>query len=161
MNGWLVALGIMVSDSTEIFLIALLSGFTQTTSLTESIRPMARLAAVCILVPMVSCTGGATLLRFAYGVPFVEGWAVLVSRRRLGPADDHAAPAELDRSDVLDGRPRQVAFQTLALSALVAVVGYFDFHDALPGLFLAFPFLLLTTFRGRLLGATTAAGPLA
>ncbi|HUL11640.1 MAG TPA: ATP-binding protein, partial [Methylococcaceae bacterium] len=54
-----------------------------------------------------------------------------------------------------------VAFQTLALPALVAVVGYFDFHNALPGLFLAFPFLLLTTFRGRLLGATTAAAPLA
>ena len=109
---------------------------------------------------MVSAAGGATLLRFAYGVPFADGWEVLVSRRRLGPADDHAAPAELDRSDVLDRRPAPCRIQTLALSALVAVVGYFDFHDALPGLFLAFPFLLLTTFRGRLLGATTAAAPL-
>jgi C4-dicarboxylate-specific signal transduction histidine kinase len=41
------------------------------------------------------------------------------------------------------------------------IVGYLDFYDAVPGLFLVFPFLLLTTFQGRLLGATTAAAAVA
>ena len=51
--------------------------------------------------------------------------------------------------------------ETLLLAGLVAIVGYLDFHDAVPGLFLVFPFLLLTTFQGRLLGATTAAAAVA
>jgi two-component system, sensor histidine kinase len=159
-NSWLVSLGIMVTDSTEISLVALLSGFTQTTSLTESIRPMARLAAVCILVPMVSCTGGATLLRFAYDVPFADGWGAWYLADASGLLT--ITPLLLSWTDrtFRTAGSRHVALQTLGLSGLVAVVGYLDFHDALPGLFLAFPFLLLTTFRGRLLGATTAVAPL-
>jgi PAS domain S-box-containing protein len=51
--------------------------------------------------------------------------------------------------------------ETLLLAGLVAIVGYLDFHDAVPGLFLVFPFLLLTTFQGRLLDATTAAAAVA
>ena len=56
---------------------------------------------------------------------------------------------------------RRVIPETLLLAGLVAIVSYLDFHDAVPGLFLVFPFLLLTTFQGRLLGATTAAAAVA
>jgi hypothetical protein len=56
---------------------------------------------------------------------------------------------------------RRVIPETLLLAGVVAIVGYLDFHDAVPGLFLVFPFLLLTTFQGRLLGATTAGAAVA
>ena len=160
-NGWLVSLGIMVTDSAEFTLIAALSGFTPTTSLTESIQPMARLAALCILVPMVGAAAGATLLRFAYSVPFADGWGPWYLADASGLL--LITPLLLSWTDPTfwTAGASHVAYQTLALSALVAIAGYFDFHNALPGLFLAFPFLVLTTFRGRLLGATTAAAPLA
>ena len=160
-NGWAVSLGIMVTDSAEFTLVAALSGFTPTTSLTESIRPMARLGALCILVPMVGAAAGAILIRFAYGVPFADGWGPWYLADASGLL--MITPLLLRWTDPTfwTAGASHVAFQTLALSALVAIAGYFDFHDALPGLFFAFPFLLLTTFRGRLLGATTAAAPLA
>jgi len=67
----------------------------------------------------------------------------------------------LDRSEASDLglAPRQP--ETLLLAGVVAIVGYLDFHDAVPGLFLVFPFLLLTTFQGRLLGTTTAGAAVA
>ena len=57
----ILALGIVVCDSTEIILVSALAGFTETTSLSDSIWPMARLGALCIFVPMISAAGGATL----------------------------------------------------------------------------------------------------
>jgi diguanylate cyclase len=71
---WVVGLGIVVCDTTEILLVATLSGFTETASLEESVWPIARLALVSLLVPMVSATGGAALLNLALGVPFGNGW---------------------------------------------------------------------------------------
>ena len=112
----IVSLGIVACDSAEIFLVAALSRFTATTSLRDGIRPMARLAALCVLVPTVSATGGATLLRFAYGVPFVEGWEVWY----LGTASGllTITPLLLSWTDpcfwATDSR--QMAFETLALS---------------------------------------------
>jgi PAS domain S-box-containing protein len=158
---WVVGLGIVVCDTTEILLVATLSGFTETASLEESVWPIARLALVSLLVPMVSATGGAALLNLALGVPFGNGWEnwylatasglVIVTPLLLCWTD-----RRLRTSDW-----RRVIPETLLLAGLVAIVGYLDFHDAVPGLFLVFPFLLLTTFQGRLLGATTAAAAVA
>jgi PAS domain S-box-containing protein len=158
---WVVGLGIVICDTTEILLVATLSGFTETASLEESVWPIARLALVSLLVPMVSATGGAALLNLALGVPFGDGWEnwylatasglVIVTPLLLCWTD-----RRLRTSDW-----RRVIPETLLLAGLVAIVGYLDFHDAVPGLFLVFPFLLLTTFQGRLLGATTAAAAVA
>jgi PAS domain S-box-containing protein len=158
---WVVGLGIVICDTTEILLVATLSGFTETASLEESVWPIARLALVSLLVPMVSATGGAELLNLALGVPFGDGWEnwylatasglVIVTPLLLCWTD-----RRLRTSDW-----RRVIPETLLLAGLVAIVGYLDFHDAVPGLFLVFPFLLLTTFQGRLLGATTAAAAVA
>jgi PAS domain S-box-containing protein len=158
---WVVGLGIVVCDTTEILLVATLSGFTETASLEESVWPIARLAMVSLLVPMVSATGGAALLNLALGVPFGNGWEnwylatasglVIVTPLLLCWTD-----RRLRTSDW-----RRVIPETLLLAGLVAIIGYLDFHDAVPGLFLVFPFLLLTTFQGRLLGATTAAAAVA
>jgi integral membrane sensor domain MASE1 len=71
---WVVGLGIVVCDISEILLVATLSGFTETAYLEESVWPIARLALVSLLVPMVSATGGAALLNLALGMPFGEGW---------------------------------------------------------------------------------------
>ena len=54
----------------------------------------------------------------------------------------------------------QQAGQAVLLAGLVAMVGYAVCHADILGLYLPFPFLLLATFRGRLLGATTAAAAL-
>ncbi len=156
-----VGLGIVACDSPEILLVALLSGFTEATPLDESIWPMARLAAVCLLVPMASAAGGATLLWFAYGVPFAEGWKNWYLAIVCGYLTVTPLLLSWTEPKLRSAGSRRAAVQTLALAGLVAVVGYLDFHDALPGLFLAFPLLLLTTFNGRLLGATTAAAVLA
>jgi PAS domain S-box-containing protein len=158
---WVVGLGIVVCDTTEILLVATLSGFNETSSLEESVWPIARLALVSILVTMVSATGGAALLNLALGVPFGDAWEnwylatasglVIVTPLLLCWTD-----RRLRTSDW-----RRVIPETLLLAGLVAIVGYLDFQDAVPGLFLVFPFLLLTTFQGRLLGATTAAAAVA
>ncbi len=157
----IVGLGIVVCDSSEILLIATLSGFAETTSLEGSVWPLARFAAVGLLVPMASAAGGASVLSLAYGVPFGEGWETWYLANASGQLT--VTPLLLSWTDpkLTTAGSRQAALRTLALAGLVAVVGYVDFHDALPGLFLAFPFLLLTTFSGRLLGATTAAAALA
>lgn len=156
----IVGLGMVVCDSSEILLIATLSGFTETTSLDGSIWPLARLAAVCLLVPTASAAGGASLLSLAFGVPFGEGWETWYLANASGQLT--VTPLLLSWTDrrLRTAGSRHV-LETLALSGLVAVVGSLDFLDALPGLFLSFPFLLLTTFHGRLLGATTAAAALA
>jgi two-component system, sensor histidine kinase len=156
-----IGLGIVACDSPEILFVALLSGFTEATSLEESIWPMARLAAVCLLVPMASAAGGATLLWFAYGVPFEEGWKNWYLAIACGYLTVTPLLLSWTDSKLRTASSRHAALQTLALSGLVAVVGYIDFHDTLPGMFLAFPLLLLTTFHGRLVAATTAGAALA
>jgi PAS domain S-box-containing protein len=158
---WVVGLGIVICDTTEILLVATLSGFTETASLEESVWPIARLALVSLLVPMVSATGGAALLNLALGVPFGDGWENWYLATASGlvivtPLLLCWTNRRLRTSDW-----RRVIPETLLLAGLVAIVGYLDFHDAVPGLFLVFPFLLLTTFQGRLLGATTAAAAVA
>jgi PAS domain S-box-containing protein len=158
---WVVGLGIVICDTTEILLVATLSGFTETASLEESVWPIARLALVSLLVPMVSATGGAELLNLALGVPFGDGWENWYLATASGlvivtPLLLCWTNRRLRTSDW-----RRVIPETLLLAGLVAIVGYLDFHDAVPGLFLVFPFLLLTTFQGRLLGATTAAAAVA
>ncbi len=157
----IVALGVAICDVSEILLIATLSGFTETTALDDSIWPLTRFAAVALIVPIASAAGGAALLHLAYGVPFGEGWQNWYLANVSGQLT--VTPLLLSWTDrtLRSAGSRDAALQTIALSGLVAVVGYLDFHDALPGLFLAFPFLLLTAFNGRLLGATTAAAVLA
>jgi integral membrane sensor domain MASE1 len=158
---WVVGLGIVACDITEILLVATLSGFTESASLEQSVWPIARLTLVSLLVPMVSATGGAALLNLALGVPFVDGWInwylatasglVIVTPLLLCWTDPRLRTSDW----------RRVIPETLLLAGLVAIVAYLDFRDAVPGLFLVFPFLLLTTFQGRLLGATTAAAAVA
>jgi integral membrane sensor domain MASE1 len=125
----------------EILLVTTLSGFTKTASLEESVWPIVRLALVSLLVPMVSATGGAALLNLALGVPFGEGWGnwyfatagglLIVTPLLLCWTDPRLRTSDW----------RRVIPETLLLAGLVAIVGYPDFHDAVPGLFLVFPFL--------------------
>ena len=161
MHNPLIAIGLTPCDCLEIFLITALSGFTCDTSLDGSIWPLARLAAACLVAPAVSALGGAALITLAYGAPFLAGWKTWYLGTACGELT--VTPLLLSWTDrTLQTRPsRNAIFQTLGLSVLVAVVGYVDFHDSLPGLFLAFPLLLLAAFNGRLVGATTASAALA
>src|SRR5271168_3055852 len=114
----IVGIGVVVCDSTEILLVATLSGFTEATSLTDSIWPMARLAAVCLLVPMASATGGAWLLNLAFGVPFGEGWKNWYLATACGQLT--VTPLLLSWTDqtLRVGGSRHAVLQTLALSGL-------------------------------------------
>ncbi len=154
-------LGVAACDGAEILLIAILSGFTEATSLNESVWPIARLVAVCLLVTIATSACGATLVGFCFGVPFGAGWINWYLAEICGYLT--VTPLMLSWTDpkVRIIGSLHTVLQTMALSGLVAAVGYVDFHDALPGVFLAFPLLLLTTFHGRLLGATTAVAALA
>ena len=157
----LLALGIATCDSCEILLVATLAELTGAAALDGGIGPMVRLALICLAVPVLSSTAGAGLLVAFYGGPFAASWLIwyldvtcglLIVTPFLLSWTDQSLRKQLLRGTVA---------QTVVLAGGVALVGFLDFHDKLPGLFLAFPVLLFATFNGRLLGATTATVALA
>ena len=153
----IVGLAFCAFDSFEILLVATLSGFAGTTVPALQIWPLARLALVSVLVPIMSAAAGGSLATLAFGGSFLRNWKPWYLASVCGLLT--VTPLLLswtDRAHWAD-RSRRVNAQIVVLAGLVAVVGYFDFHDAEPGMFLAFPFLLLTAFSGGLAGATTAA----
>jgi two-component system, sensor histidine kinase len=161
-DGWSpVVLGIGACDTFEILLVATLAGPEGVASPADSIWSLARLALVCLIVPMMSAAGGVSLLHLVSGAPFLDYWKTWYLADACGLLT--ITPLLLSWTDQArqPDRSRNAIGQTIILSLLVAAVGYVDFNDAVPGLFLTFPFLLLAAFNGRLLGATTAAAALA
>jgi signal transduction histidine kinase len=158
-GGPLIALGVASCDSFEILSVASLSSLGGVAR-TNDIWSIARLALVCMLVPAVSAGGGAVLLRLAYGAPFLVSWKTWYLSVACGQLT--VTPLLLSWTDqgLRANRSRGVLMQTILLAGLAAAIGYVDFNDPLPGLFFAFPFLLLAAFNGRLFGATTAAAAL-
>ena len=159
--GPILTLGIVPCDILEIVLVSVAIWRGGDVSLRfRSIWQTTKFALICLLVPVASSAGGAALLTFTLGEPFLSLWRtwyladtfglLIVIPLLMSWTDQHL------RSDI----PRIVIVKAGVLAGLVAVVGYLDFNDALPGLFLAFPFLILASFHGRLLGATTATAAL-
>ncbi|MDB5540998.1 MAG: hypothetical protein JWQ89_2725 [Devosia sp.] len=157
----LTGIGYITCDTVEILLVVVLFRATGAGSPLAGIWPLARLALICLIAPLVSATGGAGLTALAYGVPFVPAWETWYLSTTCGLLT--VTPLLLSWSEQLarPDRSRGAVVQTILLAGLLAFVGYMDFNDNLPGMFLAFPFLLLAAFGGRLLGATTAAATLA
>ena len=156
-----IGIGFTTCDGFEILLVALLAGSTGIASPIDQIWPMARLALVCLLVPTISATGGATLLASGFGASFSPSWLIWYLATACGLLT--TTPLLLSWTDQTfrTDRARYVAGQSIILAMVVGAVGYLQFSVSLPDMFLAFPFLLLATFNGRLLGATTAAATLA
>ena len=150
------ALWIAADDCGEILIVATLARAFGVTSL-NSINSVARLALICLLVPVMSAAEGASLLAFYFGTPFGEGWKTWYLANTFGLL--MVTPLLLSWTDpgVRERNLRGRAVQAVVLAGCVAGVTYLDFHDALPDSFIAFPVLLVATFSGGLLGATTGA----
>jgi signal transduction histidine kinase/DNA-binding response OmpR family regulator len=162
-DGPAIAVAVVGCDILEIVLVAaLLSRWlgSEAAQPFTSIGKMTQFALVCLLVPVISGGAGAGMLALTHGAPFLTGWRtwslastfglLIVVPLLLGWTD---AVLRADRSNI-------AILQTLVLAGLVALIGLVDFNDQRSGLFLTFPFLLIATFQGRLLGATTAVAAL-
>jgi two-component system, sensor histidine kinase len=160
-NPPLLALGIAGCDFCEILFVALLVEGTGITALAGGIWAMASLALICLAVPVVSSTAGTLLLMLFYGVPFWTSWIIWYLATAFGLL--MVVPFLLSWTDpALRIFPSRAAIaQVAALAALTGGVGYVTFIGGQPDGFMAFPFLMLATFNGRLLGATTATVTLA
>jgi signal transduction histidine kinase/HPt (histidine-containing phosphotransfer) domain-containing protein/ActR/RegA family two-component response regulator len=159
--GPILTLGIVPCDVSEILLVSVAISKGGDASLRFStIWQTTKFALICGLVTIVSSAGGAGLLTLTLGEPFLALWSTWYLADTFGlliviPLLMSWTDQSL-RSEILG----IVIVKAALLSGLVAVVGYLDFNGALPGLFLTFPFLILASFHGRLLGATTATAAL-
>ena len=154
-----IALGIAGCDGSEILVVAALSSIGGVPR-TDNIWSLAKLALACLLVPTVNGAIGAGLLTLAYNTPFLVGWKTWYFAEICGLLI--VTPLLLSWTDpeMHSDRSQRTLAETILLAGLVAGIGYVDFTDPLPGLFFAFPFLLLAAFSGGLLGATTATAAL-
>ena len=155
-NPLLLAFGIAGCDSSEILLVALLVEAAGLTALAGGIWAMTGLTLICLAVPIVSSTAGTIMLVHFYGVPFWTSWTIWYLSTAFGLLT--VVPLLLSWTDpALRTFPsRAVIAQVVALAALTGGVGYVTFTGLQPDRYAIFPFLLLATFNGRLLGATTA-----
>jgi HD-GYP domain-containing protein (c-di-GMP phosphodiesterase class II) len=152
----IIGLGIVACNSVEILLIAMLAGFGVASPL-ENIWSLTKFALICLLVPTVSATGGAGLLSIAYGARFFAAWKTWYLADICGLLT--ITPLLLSWTDpaIRTQNLRGPVVQAVVFAGVIAGVTYFDFHDGLPDSFLAFPILLVATFNGSLVGATTGA----
>jgi two-component system, sensor histidine kinase len=155
-NPLLLALGIAGCDFCEILFVALLVEAAGITALAGGVWTMARLALICLAVPVVSATAGTFLLMLFYGVPFWTNWRIWYFACTFGLLT--VVPLLLSWTDpaLRIFLSRAAIAQVVALSALTGLVGYVTFIEGHSHGYTVFPFLLLATFNGRLLGATTA-----
>ena len=155
-NPPLLALGIAGSDFCEILFVALLVEATGLTTLAGGVWAITGLALICLAAPVVSSTVGTLLLMLFYGVPFWTSWTIWYLSTAFGLLT--VVPLLLSWTDpsLRIFRSRATLAQVVALAALTGGVGYVTFTGLQPDKYAIFPFLLLATFNGRLLGATTA-----
>jgi signal transduction histidine kinase/ActR/RegA family two-component response regulator len=154
-----IAPGVAACDVSEILLVALLSSIGGVPR-TDNIWSLAKLALACLLVPTMNAAIGAELLIIAYGAPFFVSWKTWYLAEICGLLTVVPLLLSWTERGLRGNRSPRALTETILLAGLVAVIGYIDFTDPLPGLFFAFPFLLLAAFSGRLLGATTATAAL-
>jgi integral membrane sensor domain MASE1 len=127
----------------------------------DTIKSMAKLSLICLLVPVMSAAACASLLAFYFGTRFWVGWRTWDLATAFGLL--MVTPLLLSWTDpaIRTQNLLKRVVQANVLAGHIADVGYLDLHDTLPGLLLAFPVLLVATFNGALLGATTGAVALA
>jgi signal transduction histidine kinase len=162
-DGPAIATAVVACDTLEIVLVAtVLSRWLGSEARLPfgSMWRMAQFALVCLLVPVISGGLGSGMLALTEGAPFLTGWRTWSLASIFGLLI--VVPLLLSWTDVLlrADRSNIAMLQTLLLAGLVALIGLVDFNNQRSGLFLTFPFLLIATFQGRLLGATTAVAAL-
>jgi signal transduction histidine kinase/HPt (histidine-containing phosphotransfer) domain-containing protein len=154
----LTGCGFIACNIIETLLVAALSSSSDTALPSDfNILSRFRLVIVCLLVPVVSTAGGAGFLALS-GAHFFRAWKMWYLSDASGLLI--VVPLLLSWTDPTLDRSHRPAVQTVLIAGLVAVVGLVIFNNPVPWLYLVFPFLLLATFSGRLLGATTATAAL-
>ncbi len=155
-----LGLGLSLCNVVEIFLVAASAHANDAVFLGQSIRRQARFLLACLLAPAISAAGGTGLLALLRGEPFLSGWTMWYLSDVSGLLIVVPLLLCWTAPTLRKDRFGQQAGQTVLLAALAALVGYLACRVEILGLYLVFPFLLLATFKGRLLGATTAAAAL-
>jgi signal transduction histidine kinase/ActR/RegA family two-component response regulator/HPt (histidine-containing phosphotransfer) domain-containing protein len=123
---------------------------------------MGLFALAALLAPVPAAALGAGLLALLGEAPFAATWGFWYAADALGLLI--VTPFLLSWTDpaLRHDHPLRTALDAAACAGLVVAVAWFQFgHERLPLLFLAFPFLLLATFRAGLPGATAATVALA
>jgi signal transduction histidine kinase/CheY-like chemotaxis protein/HPt (histidine-containing phosphotransfer) domain-containing protein len=149
-----IGLGFAACDTGEILLVALLSSPHAIVLSDFGIWPKARFAVVCLVVPLLSASAGASLISLAYGTSFIGGWKIWYCASTCGLLT--VASLLLTWTDPTFKHQSGPILQTILLSVLVAGVGYIAFTNVMLGLYLVFPFLLFVAFTGGLPGTTAA-----
>lgn len=158
----LIGLGIILCDAFEIAAVAFLVQLTNASALSESMWAMAKLTAICMLTPLISSTGGTLLLVLTFGVPFLATWLTWYLSVACGLIT--VTPLLLAWTDKRlwqEHKSRRTILRVLSIALAVGAAGYLDFRYHLIAVDLSVPFLLLATFSGGLLGATTSSVTLA
>jgi diguanylate cyclase (GGDEF)-like protein len=157
-GGLALGLGFATFDILEILVVA--AALRQVSSVAPlfcSVSQFTRFVIVCAFVPLVSATAGSSLLVYVQGMRFLEVWPGWYLSLTFGLLI--VTPSLLIWTDRarMAARSRRTNLEIALLTVLVAAAGWLDFgYNATPGVFLCFPFLLLTAFRGGLPGATIA-----
>jgi signal transduction histidine kinase/CheY-like chemotaxis protein len=152
--------GYIACDVVEILLIVVLLRATGGGAPVDGMRPLARLALVCLAVPSLSAAGGAGLTALVYGGPFLPAWKTWYLSAASGQLTVTPLLLSWTEPTLRKARFGHQAAQTLLLAGLVAIIGWIVFSSDVLGVYVIFPFLLFAAFSGRLLGATTATAAL-
>ena len=152
--------GYIACDTVEILLIVVLLRATGGGAPVDGMRPLARLALVCLAVPSLSAAAGAGLTALVYGGPFLPAWKTWYLSAASGQVTVTPLLLSWTEPTLRKARFGHQAAQTLLLAGLVAIVGWIVFTSDVLGVYVVFPFLLFAAFSGRLLGATTATAAL-
>jgi signal transduction histidine kinase/DNA-binding NarL/FixJ family response regulator len=150
--------GLVACDLGEILLVAtVVRRFGGDPPRLTSARWMALFALTVVLVPVLSATGGASLLAALQGAPFVPTWRVWYLATVLGLLI--VAPFLLswtDRGLRHEHSARTIAEAVLYAGLMLGTTFLVFTEERLPLLFLVFPLLLVATLRTGLLGATAS-----
>jgi diguanylate cyclase (GGDEF)-like protein len=158
-NGFAVSLGSGLCDALEIVATAVaLQSIAKDGAIFSSLGRIARFGAVCLTVPIFSAALGSVMLRVLLAAPFIGSWTSWYLGDMFGLLLMIPFLMLWTEPGRLSTMSRGELVEIILLTLLAGGVGWIDFSTlVLPGLFLAFPFLLLAALRGGLLGATSAA----
>ena len=158
-NGFVVGFGTGLCDSFEVLATAAALRFVgRGGSLFSKLSRISKFAFVCAVIPAFSAMGGAALLHASLGLGFSEVWIPWYSSAAVGLLVVTPFLLMWTEPGRFSTASPGAQAEIILLTIVVGGVGWVEFTvQALPGMFLSFPFLILAAFRGGLLGATSAA----
>jgi diguanylate cyclase (GGDEF)-like protein len=157
-EGLTLGVGGALCDSFDVVVVSvLLHSMGRSGDFFSSLGRISKFAAVCAIVPAFSGVGGAAMLHVILGAPCLGAWENWYLSSVFGLLIVTPFLLLWTEARRFSTVSRWHLGEIILLAILVGCAGSIDFGvQALPGLFLSFPFLLLAAFRGGLLGTTSA-----